>query len=760
MTPSHAVALGPLALLDDLVAELTDLFRAGDFAAIDALLDGHPGHADRLRRLLPALAIMEGLHASSGPSGAGPIDAADPTGGLGVLGDFRILREVGRGGMGVVYEAEQISLGRRVALKVLPFAAAMDPRHLARFRVEAQAASLLHHAHIVPIHAVGCDRGVHYYAMQFIDGRTLADLIAELRRGRAASGGPEAVGSSSGPRREHARSAATLGLSAAEALDHAHDLGVIHRDVKPANLLIDGAGHLWVADFGLARLGTEAGPTRTGLVLGTLRYMPPELALGRCPAPDARADVYALGVTLYELLTLRPPFDGDDRRGLLRQVAFDEPRPPRSIDPAIPRDLETIVLKAMAKEADSRYATAGELADDLRHFLDDRPIRARRPSPLGRLARWTRRHRVAVATAVLTLVSACSASSILLWNENARTREALRHVEAAREREREALRLTFAGSDLIASRAMHRIATPPGTMDPQDAEFCRRALEHYARVASRLADDPGMAPLVAAAEHREGFLLRVLGAGGAEPHLAKAVAMFEVEVARRPDDPEAWKSLSAALDDLAILVQSRRGPSAVAPLRDRTLEVRREMVSRFPGVPGYRLSLSLTLAYLIGPLQDQGREARAESLRDELAGSDDRSLGLSAGDQAHRNDLAWLLANRAGGSLRAYRRAVELARAATDLAPDDRRAWNTFGVALYRAGEDREAVRALERSLQVRHDGDPYDWFFLALARHRLGETGPARELFDRSIAWIEARPSEDPDLSRFRREAARVFRD
>src|SRR5262249_46362898 len=219
----------------------------------------------------------------------------------GMLGDFRLLREVGRGGMGIVYEAEQISLGRRVALKVLPYAATMDPKQLQRFRNEAKAAASLHHEHIVPVYAVGCERGVHYYAMQFIDGRTLADMIQDLRAGPASvSEGPQTATVVWHPPREsvasvksaadtspvaalstqvgrkdkaHYRWIAELIVQAADALEHAHVVGVVHRDVKPGNLLVDATGKLWVADFGLARLGTDAGLTMSGDLLGTLRYM-------------------------------------------------------------------------------------------------------------------------------------------------------------------------------------------------------------------------------------------------------------------------------------------------------------------------------------------------------------------------------------------------------------------------------------------------------------------------------------------------------
>src|SRR5205807_464467 len=250
---------------------------------------------------------------------------------------FRLLREVGRGGMGVVYEAEQISLRRRVALKVLPFAATLDPKRLQRFRNEARAAACLHHPNIVPVHGVGCVRGVHYYAMQFIEGQSLARVIEELREhwgsAKLAHPAPDRHSTASKPwsiRAQASRSTAPLGafssrhsirepahfsavaqigIQAAEALEHAHQLGIVHRDIKPANLLLDGRGDLWITDFGLARLQDDHGLTMTGDVLGTLRYMSPEQAAGSKDL-DHRTDVYSLGATLYELLALRPAVAG------------------------------------------------------------------------------------------------------------------------------------------------------------------------------------------------------------------------------------------------------------------------------------------------------------------------------------------------------------------------------------------------------------------------------------------------------------------
>jgi tetratricopeptide (TPR) repeat protein/serine/threonine protein kinase len=344
----------------------------------------------------------------------------------GVLGDFRIVREVGRGGMGVVYEAEQVSLARRVALKVLPFAATMDPRHLQRFHNEARAAASLEHPHIVPVYGVGCERGVHYYAMKFIDGQSLAGLLQGQHKDSASGGrqppdgtGDQGADAPRSPISETApavrteqvprdaaafRRIAEWGIQAAEALEHAHSLGIVHRDIKPANLMIDGQGALSVTDFGLARTAANAGLTMTGDVLGTLRYMSPEQALAKHGLMDHRTDVYSLGVTLYELLTGTPAVNGKDREQILNAITLDEPRPPRELVPHIPRDLETILFKAIAKNPGERYLTAQALADDLGRWLQDRPIQARRPTLVQRARKFARRHRAAVTAATVCLL--------------------------------------------------------------------------------------------------------------------------------------------------------------------------------------------------------------------------------------------------------------------------------------------------------------------------------------------------------------------
>ena len=323
--------------------ELASRLQAGEIIAPEEIDRLYPLHAEELRKLLPTLKAIgditpsEERHADLEQTEATPRE----------LGDFRIVREVGRGGMGIVYEAEQLSLGRRVALKVLPFAATMDPRHLHRFHNEARAAASLEHPHIVPVHGVGSERGVHYYAMRIIDGRSLAELLLEQRRGpETASPRAETVAHATAPtdpapgNPQYFRRVAEWGIQAAEALEHAHGLGIVHRDIKPGNLLIDGQGKLWVTDFGLARFGVDAGLTMTGDLVGTLRYMSPEQALAKHGLVDHRTDVYALGATLYELLTLRPAVGGSDKEEILRRIAFEDAVPLRRLSREVPPELE------------------------------------------------------------------------------------------------------------------------------------------------------------------------------------------------------------------------------------------------------------------------------------------------------------------------------------------------------------------------------------------------------------------------------------
>ena len=414
----------------ELVEVMTQQLQAGIPVNEESLVATYPRYAKQLRELLPALRMLAlDRNEVFGDKQQRQLDAPSP-GRPKELGDYRLIREIGRGGMGVVYEAHQISLDKRVALKMLPFAAILDPRSLQRFKNEARAAAQLQHANIVPVYAVGHERGIHYYAMRYIEGANLAQVINDVRGDSAPTEdfndeGPLAMGtvveqstpseasrftnllksskSKSSARRGYYAGCARLGIQAAEALHYAHAWGVVHRDVKPSNLLLDVEGNVWVTDFGLAQVQGNPGLTLTGHLIGSLRYMSPEQIHASHMVVDHRADIYSLGLTLYELLTHRHAFEGKDRVELLRQIASDDPPVPRQIDRRIPIDLETIVLKAIAKNADDRYQTALDFAEDLRRFQEDRPIRARRTTLVQWARKWARRHTGLVVSAIVVL---------------------------------------------------------------------------------------------------------------------------------------------------------------------------------------------------------------------------------------------------------------------------------------------------------------------------------------------------------------------
>jgi eukaryotic-like serine/threonine-protein kinase len=443
----------------DQVADLADRITRGETPSPQDLetlgLDG----ADSVARLLPAMQLLSELADEEATEDRPPAFVRPPD----VLGDFRLGREIGRGGIGVVYEATQISLGRRVAVKVLPPASLLDRRQLRRFEIEAQAAAALQHPNIVPVFAYGTECGVPFFAMRLIDGRNLAEIVGRFRAGKRGGMQPREV--------------AELGRQAAEALDYAHRNDVLHRDIKPSNLLVDAHQRLWVADFGLARIRGDSDLTASGDVLGTLRYLSPEQAKGRRDSVDGRSDVYALGATLYELLTLRPVYAGDDRAELLIKIISDEPHFSRKLDGAVPAVLKTIVLKALAKNPAERYATAGELAADLTLFLADQPIQARPPTLISRVTKLARRHWKGVAalglTTVLLLLGAVAAA---LWS-NSRLRavneQLEREIDRADRHAREA-RIHALTSERHARGAQLRLAAQ--ALDAGQLERAQRIL--------------------------------------------------------------------------------------------------------------------------------------------------------------------------------------------------------------------------------------------------------------------------------------------
>jgi len=424
-------------LVEVLASEFVSRHRSGEYPTIDEYAAEHPELADDIKELFPIVAALEKLKIQEARS----IDGRASLAGAQIerFGDLRMIREIGRGGMGVVFEAEQESFGRHVAVKVLPKQLLADAKYAQRFQYEAETAASLHHPNIVPVLDVGQQDGFHYYVMQRIDGVGLDEILRQLENGanikdmQDLSGLAHALaedGDGPGQRGEpttlrnrairdtsldgsmlethsvrgqvdrdgdvlsattrpssHASSGETpdlgsvywqsmarLGVQVAEALQYTHAQGILHRDIKPANLIVDAQGKAWIADFGLATELDDEDTDPSDDVVGTLPYMAPE-RLQR--EEDARSDIYSLGLTLYEMLTLRPAFQGTDRDAMVQRIVTDEPARPRQIRPEIPEDLEAIVLKAIAREPERRYQSAGELAADLQRFLDDRPVHGR-----------------------------------------------------------------------------------------------------------------------------------------------------------------------------------------------------------------------------------------------------------------------------------------------------------------------------------------------------------------------------------------------
>jgi serine/threonine protein kinase/Flp pilus assembly protein TadD len=662
----------------------------------------------------------------------------------GVLGDFRIVREVGRGGMGVVYEAEQVSLGRRVALKVLPLVATLDARQLQRFQNEARAAAQLHHSNIVPVFAVGSERGVHYYAMQYIDGHSLADLIAGLRTGSewrnarhaatvdaaagealtklsvATAAGVQAAGSalSSASDDAYFRRAAELGVQAAEALDHAHQAGIVHRDIKPANLLVDQSGRLWITDFGLAQVQGDARMTASGEMLGTLRYMSPEQALTRRAVLDHRTDVYSLGATLYELLTLEPVFRGMDRQELLRQITFDEPRPPRRLNKAIPAELETIIGKALEKDPGDRYGTAQELADDLRRFLEHQPIRARRPTFLERARKWLRRHQAVawassagLAVAVATLI----VSTVLIWQEKERTATAYQAEARQRQEADTKRRLARQAVDKMYTQVATKWLADEPQLTALQRDFLKEALQFYQDLSSEEADDPTVRQETARAQRYMGEILAKLERRPeAEEAFHHAITAFQQLIAEDPGNPGDAHDLAIAYTGLGTLFHHAGRAADAEKAYRQGMDIEEQLVRAHPGQADYQHRLGILYMDLgtVCPVSEaeqflqRGRELFEQLLR---GSADNTEFHTTLGGILNNLAIKWLQKGKPEQACRLLEQAIEHQQAALRVNPRSKTALgmlrNHYSIlsedVLRALGEHREALKMAQEGLVV-----------------------------------------------------------
>jgi tetratricopeptide (TPR) repeat protein len=434
--------------------------------------------------------------------------------------------------------------------------------------------------------------------------------------------GAEPSSTSSTRSRAYIRTVAQLGVQVAEALDHAHTRGILHSDIKPGNLLLDDQGQLWVTDFGLAQIQGNPALTLTGDVLGTLRYMSPEQALAKRVVIDGRTDTYSLGVTLYELLTLRPAVDGQDRQEILRKIAEEEPPLPRKLNPVVPRDLETIVHKAMAKEPSGRYATARNLADELRRFLEDRSILARRPSLFDRTAKWARRHRAAVwsvgvslAVLLLMAVAGLATSNVLITRERNQKDGALKQRETALAAAEANLLLARQAVDEMYTQVADELAAQPH-MQLFQRRVLEKALRFYQQFARRKSGDPDIQRETAAALLRVGTIQNTLGRHRqARQACEETIAALETLAAAPPADPHR-RALQAQACSLhgSILSAQGRGPQAEEAYR-RALAFWDELAAVHPDNPQYRSSLAASHLSHAGVLTSRPRETE-QALRE------------------------------------------------------------------------------------------------------------------------------------------------
>jgi serine/threonine protein kinase len=675
MTSSVAAPDSALeARLGQIADEFTQRSQRGEQPDIEEYARNNPEIATVLRQVLAALQVMGS--AERDPSSLEAGLAAAPA--AGCLGDFRILREVGRGGMGIVYEAEQISLNRRVALKVLPFASTLDAKQLQRFKNEAQAAAGLHHTNIVPVYATGCERGVHFYAMQFIEGRTLAavveDLRAQVQRQRPTKGvqttpwekGPELhdepAASPESPAHDswatapgplaptrsdekskpaspqfgistdtstknpaYFRTVAQLGIQAAQALEHAHQLGVVHRDIKPANLLIEHSPlsaqespRLWITDFGLAQVQSNASLTLTGDLVGTIRYMSPEQTLAKRVLLDHRTDIYSLGVTLYELLTLEPAFTGRNRHEVVHQIAFEEPRRPRQINKAIPEELETIILKTLEKNPAERYATAQELAEDLERFLKDEPIRAKRPTVVQRVRKWGRRHKpvvISAAAVVLFVLAAAPVTTLLIWRQWSRAEKAYEQEVVERKRADDNLALAFQTLDEIYLGVAGEGLPRDPRLEKEHLALLRKSLRFFEQFAEANHAQPNAQHEAGRAYLRVGNIQRLLGKHAeAETAYDQAVTLLEKVASDFPAWTPGRQWLAAAYNALGTFyIDGRRFPDAEKALRE-SVKLRQRLADLEPDSADFQSDLAASQANLAIVFRRTGRGTDAENL--------------------------------------------------------------------------------------------------------------------------------------------------
>jgi serine/threonine-protein kinase len=658
--------------LDEVLASYLEAVEAGASPDRQALLEQHPELADELAAFFEdqdefdcLVAPLRTPGTGSASSARSPGLAATRAGGQASradsfavcsFGDYELMEEVARGGMGVIYKARQLSLNRTVALKMILAGEFALPEEVQRFRLEAEAAANLDHPNIVPIYEVGeCD-GQPYFSMKLVDGGNLSEHQARLAR--------------------RPRDAARLLAQVARAVHHAHQRGLLHRDLKPANILLDAEGRPHVTDFGLAKRvavpgqAGGSGPgsgwpslTNPGTAVGTPSYMAPEQAAGHKGALTTAADVYSLGAILYELLTGRPPFKAETPLNTLLEVMHQEPVPPRLLQPRLDRDLEMICLKCLHKEPGRRYASAAALADDLQRYLAGEPVQARPAGPLGRAGRWCRRNPALAAAAGLAAAALAAAVVVSclyavaqshhaarLAEEEAQLQRALEAAEAsageARQRAAEAERERARADDSFrqahqavndAMRLTDGLAHLPGSQQPRK-QILAALLKYYQNFVEQHGDDPRLRGELAAAYSSVGHINDATGARTeALAAYQRSLALYQDLAREQPDDPRWQGALVHALNNVGVLQDVLGQPTAGQESVRQALEVCQRRLREQPDAREGLRDLATLYHHMGCQERDAGRFDRAyehlgdaRALLEQLVCTNPRSVPLQA----------------------------------------------------------------------------------------------------------------------------------
>lgn len=801
--PTHNSLEHPAPVADERLAHILDDYlqaiEQGEPASPDELLAEYPDDAAMLRRYLSGLKLFQ--LAATRPLDSGPDRGAEGIVPRGTVGDFELRRVVGRGGMGVVYEAYERSLDRRVALKLLALGGAADEARVRRFRNEAQAAASIDHPHIVPVYAIGEEAGLHYYTMQLVEGPSLAELLEQLRSETVARHRSTTAAAPRGDRdtdtahdaspfefvpaglspddgiRERVRAVAGLGVQAAEALHAAHECGIVHRDVKPSNLLVSADGKLWVTDFGLARFRTDAAQTQTGDILGTLRYMSPEQAAGNRALVDHRTDIYSLGVTLYELAALEHPHGEVSAAQMLLDGQPAPPRSLRSCNRKIPVDLETIVMKAMAQEPADRYQQAGELADDLARFLRGEAIRATPPTLGTTLTKWLRRRRRAVAlaaVAAMVMLVVLAATSVTLAGKNRQVATALTDSQQHLARALDVL-------DRFGAQTADQLAAIPGAEGVRLA-LLEDSLAYYQQFEAEVDELAPNFTSVARAYGNMGVLHEKLGQRTeALEKLQAARELWRRRLARSPRDPQAQVSLCRVLNQTALVALDLGQVDLAADALDEAAAV----VADLPETREVLVERALVLNHRGLLLRARGDLPASRGSFEQAIELGKQAVELDATQPPALRCLAVGYGNLASldgelapsSAAKAYRYAIGIQRKLVELSPSNRlyqgelaRSYSNMGCLLARANDWAAARSALTSAIELQQHlvaSSPASASYrrdlaishnnLGMAQSRAGEPAATEASFQQAIDLQQTLAELLPHDARTQSELASV---